>query len=98
MQIRVEAHAGRAFFAAPTRQQGVRDNRRANKGAIRQRAESTPVDIKVRRPPPACAMGAVAQDCTTGAAPAGRAANRGGSCNDLMKLRNSDPARLWHEA
>jgi hypothetical protein len=73
VQIRVEAHAGRAFFAAPTRQQGVRDNRRANKGAIRLRAESTPVDIKVRRPA-ACSVGAIAQDCATGwRAPAGSA-------------------------
>jgi hypothetical protein len=69
-----------------------------HKGAIRSRAESTPVDIKVRHPPPACALGATAQDCTTGAVMAARAADRGGSCNELMKLRNPDRARLWHEA
>jgi hypothetical protein len=56
------------------------------------------VDINLRRATAACAVGAIAQDCTTAALPAGRAASRGDSCNELMKLRNSDPARLWHEA
>jgi hypothetical protein len=97
VQIRVEAHAGRAFFAAGTRQRSVRESAR-HKGAIRPEAESAPVDINLRRAPVACAMGAVAQDCTTTALPAGRAASCGDSCNELMKLKNSEPARLWHEA
>jgi hypothetical protein len=56
------------------------------------------VDINLRPAPAACAVGAVAQDCTTAALPAGRAAGCGGSCNELMKLKDSGPARLWHEA
>ena len=40
VQIRVEAHAGRAFFAAGTHQRGVRENRRAIRARFARRRKA----------------------------------------------------------